>query len=203
MRNTLNRRLTALSPSVTILLGRGTSQAGLFLFLVGPALTLSDEAYNQLTIGVTVMFLAVVAPVGAFQQHLLRLEATSRATWEAMQKSLALAVLCAAFGVIILSLFGAPRWWWLALCVGAVACAVPTLVASLHALASGFGRSAVLDGASGSCSPRWPSLLLRRSAEPQAGRPDSPRCGSSAPAWRCAGHCSTDTTVSVPRSGLF
>ena len=119
------------------------------MFLVGPALTLSNNAYNDLIIGVTIMLLAVIAPVGAFQQHLLRLETTPLAVADARRKSL----VCSAFGGVVACVLTAvlttPGWWLAGLTIGAIASSAPTLTASLHALTGSFRKSALLDATSG------------------------------------------------------
>jgi len=143
------RRSLRPSAGLTVLAGRAVAQAGFFAFTIGPALVLGDVQYNDLIIGVTVMMLAVVAPVAAFQQHLIRYPDITRSVRSARSQSLVLAAGCAVIGTAIAIGFGTPASLTLFLALGGLVSCLPSLAASLHALEARFTRSAVCDAVSG------------------------------------------------------
>lgn len=59
-------------PGRTILIGRAGAQAGLFAVTSASVLVLSDASFASLAVIANLVALAVVAPSGAFQQHLAR-----------------------------------------------------------------------------------------------------------------------------------
>ncbi len=137
------------NPAVIVLVGRAAAQAGIFCFTAGPSLVLSDSSYNELLIGITVMLLAVSAPVGAFQQHLIRTSSIRESSTDALAKSVALAVGCSFLGFGVLLLLTPIGMWMVFLVVASIASVVPPLGASLHALGGGYVRSAAIDAVSG------------------------------------------------------
>jgi O-antigen/teichoic acid export membrane protein len=138
-----------LSPGLTVLAGRAVAQAGFFAFTVGPALVLGDAEYNDLIVGVTVVMLAVIAPVAAFQQHLVRYSGVVHNVRDARIKSLVLASVCAGIGTASALAFGTPIGVTVLLAVGGLLSCIPSLIASLHALDGRFERSALADAGSG------------------------------------------------------
>jgi O-antigen/teichoic acid export membrane protein len=136
-------------PGVVVLVGRAAAQAGFFMFTVGPAFTLTDRRYNELIVGITVMLLAVVAPVGAFQQHVVRTTGALESRRDAFAKSSLLASILAAAATAALVLIHGFGPVPVLLGLASVASTVPALGSSLYALSNRFRRSAALDAVSG------------------------------------------------------
>jgi hypothetical protein len=134
---------------IVVLAGRAVAQLGLFAFTVGPVLVVSDATYTKFIVGITIMLLAVVAPVGAFQQHLIRLDSATSSVGDLLRKSVALAAGCAVLGLLIAQLFTGINLTTLLLAAGSIVSVIPTLVASLHAVGERFTRSALSDACSG------------------------------------------------------
>lgn len=134
---------------MTVLLGRATAQAGFFAFAIGPSLVLSDPDYNDLIVGVTVVLLTVVAPVGAFQLHLARVPKILDQTRSALKKTLLLATSCSIGGFALISVLNGVSVTGALLVLGGVANIGPTFGSTIHALNEKFVVSALLDATSG------------------------------------------------------
>ncbi len=115
------------------------------MFAIGPSLVLTDQGYNDLLVGVTVMLLTVVAPATAFQQHLIRYEQATRSFRDARTKSLILASACSVAGVALSIALTQTVTISVLLGLGSIVSIVPSLVASLHALGDDYPRSAAAD----------------------------------------------------------
>jgi O-antigen/teichoic acid export membrane protein len=139
----------ATSPTAIVLAGRAIGQGGFFCFLIGPSLVLSDRDFNELTIGVTIVILAIVAPVNAVQLHFARLPDIASTSRSAAQRSLQLGIACSVVAIVFFAVLTGVTWIGVLLVIGAWANTIPTLVATIHALESRFSRSALVDVTSG------------------------------------------------------
>lgn len=136
-------------PVVLILLGRAVSQGGFFVFLVAPAVKLGDSHYNALITTVTLGLLFVTAPMGAFQQHLVRLPAVIERPGLALLRSAQLGAVGLAAAWLI-SLWFIPAAWWVgAVLVGNLVAGLVAWSATLLAVHHRFRKSAFVDGFSG------------------------------------------------------
>lgn len=141
-------RLTP-SPGVVVLAGRLVAQTGLFVYTIGPIFVLDDTSYNDLLVGITVMMLTVGGPVRAFQQHLIRYDVAVTSLIDARRKSILLALALAIAGSVVTMLITTLGAETLLLAMGTVLSVVPSITASLHALAGRFVHSALIDATSG------------------------------------------------------
>jgi len=147
----VSQRLAALDarPGRTILAGRAVAQAGLFAVAAAPVVVLSNVAFNQLTVVINVVALALVAPSGAFQQHLARVGVARDGVRTGLGFTLAVTLVLAAIATPAAMALTSAAWWVVLLVVGGVLAAVAGWTATVLAVRGRFGLAALVEAAGG------------------------------------------------------